>query len=141
MRKVKLWLFKPSGKWYTEETIEVDEALQVFEIVNYVQNKIHVYTGMHCVIPFDDCEDINGYPCMIPAEERTKKTEISLNSREPLTLEQLQAMNGQPIYAVPLGHIPARKPYWLIVDLSTPQFFLHYGETWIAYSSQPEEYQ
>lgn len=70
MRKIKLWFFKPSGKWYDEEVIEVDETLQVFEIVEYVSKGIRHHSGMHCVIPFDGCDDINGYPCMIPADMR-----------------------------------------------------------------------
>lgn len=75
-RQLKLWFFKTSGKWYIGETIEVPKHLKVYEVCDYVRTNIHMHAGMHCVIPFDNCDDINGYPCMIPADEReTEKIE------------------------------------------------------------------
>lgn len=72
MRKVEVWVFKDSGKYYTTETMEVPESLKtVDEIVDYVKGSITQYAGMHLVIPFsEEYFSAIGYPCMIPAQNR-----------------------------------------------------------------------
>ena len=66
---VKATFFKPSGKYYTEETVQVPaELAEMFQVVEWIEANYRSYKGMHMVMMMD--EYANGYPCMIPAERR-----------------------------------------------------------------------
>lgn len=73
--KIKITLFKESGKYYTEETVEVpadgrlpDEPMPVNRIADWLENEYRSYKGMHLVAMLDELP--NGYPVMIPAGRR-----------------------------------------------------------------------
>ena len=70
MRQVKLMFFKPSGKYYTDEIREFNRSLQVYEIIEEIEDYEKSYKGMHIVLEFDKDDDI-GYPCMILANNRS----------------------------------------------------------------------
>lgn len=72
---------------------------------------------------------------------------------DPLTLEELRKMIGEPLWVVPLGKEPDWKPCWVIcmedyilVHSTTSEsrgFILrrneNYGKTWLAYRHKPSE--
>lgn len=67
---------------------------------------------------------------------------------EPLTLEQLRGMDGEPVWIVDIGGRNWYGPGWAIVDRENnlvrtvknwnPVFFEKYGERWLAYCRPPE---
>ena len=67
---------------------------------------------------------------------------------EPLTLERLREMDGEPVWIVDVGPHKWYGPGWAIVDRDNclvrtvknwnPVFFERYGERWIAYRRPPE---
>lgn len=66
---IKIFVFKESGKYYTEEDYKIPGYLrEVYQIAEYVEKYFNNYRGMHLVMLLDEFE--NGYPCMIPAERR-----------------------------------------------------------------------
>lgn len=68
-KTVKATFFKDTGKYYTEEDIEVPaELVQVFDIVEWLEKNVHSHKRMHMVCMLNEYE--NGYPCMIPADRR-----------------------------------------------------------------------
>lgn len=68
---------------------------------------------------------------------------------EPLTIEQLREMDGQPVWIVDIGNRKWYGPSWAIVDREAnlvrtvknwnAVFFEIYGKQWIAYRRPPEE--
>ena len=68
-RGVKATFFKPAGKYYAEETVQVPADLkEMFQVVEWLETNCKSYKGMHMVLMMDEYE--NGYPCMIPADRR-----------------------------------------------------------------------
>ena len=67
---------------------------------------------------------------------------------EPLTIEQLREMDGEPVWIVDVGPHKWYGPGWAIVDRNNclvrtaknwnPVFFERYGERWLAYCRPPE---
>ena len=67
---------------------------------------------------------------------------------EPMTLEQLRKMDGEPVWIVDIGPHKWYGPGWAIVDRDNclvrtaknwnPVFFERYGERWLAYRRPPE---
>lgn len=67
---------------------------------------------------------------------------------EPLTLEQLREMDGEPVWIVDVGPHKWYGPGWAIVDRDNclvrtvknwnAVFFEKYGERWLAYCRPPE---
>ena len=68
---------------------------------------------------------------------------------EPLTLEQLREMDGEPVWIVDVGPHKWYGPGWAIVDRDNclvrtvknwnAVFFESYGERWLAYRRPKEE--
>lgn len=68
---------------------------------------------------------------------------------EPLTIQQLREMDGEPVWFVDIKGRKWYPPGWAIVDRENclvrlvkswnPIFFEKYGEWWIAYRRPPEE--
>ena len=66
---------------------------------------------------------------------------------EPLTLEQLREMDGNPVWVVPRGMHEKDEPMWCVLESPMALIpgvdywswdFDGYGETWIAYRRPPE---
>ena len=67
---------------------------------------------------------------------------------EPLTLDQLRQMDGEPVWIVDVGPHKWYGPGWAIVERENclvrtvknwnPVFFEKYGERWLAYRRPPE---
>lgn len=67
---------------------------------------------------------------------------------EPLTLEELREMDGQPVWVVPRGMHEKDEPMWCVLESPMALIpgvdywswdFDGYEETWIAYRRPPEE--
>ena len=66
---------------------------------------------------------------------------------EPLTLEQLREMDGEPVWVVPTGTHEKDEPMWCVLEGPMALIpgvdcwswgFDGYGETWMAYRRPPE---
>lgn len=67
--EIKVTLFKPTGKYYTEETVTIpDKTMRVFQIVDWLQENYKAYKGMALVAMLGELD--HGYPVMIPADQR-----------------------------------------------------------------------
>ena len=68
--KAEVNFFKESGKWYTTEYFEFDDKMTWIEIYNSVKEHYeNRLTDMHLVITNFGAYD-NGFPLMIPIENR-----------------------------------------------------------------------
>ncbi len=92
-------------------------------------------------------EKDGGFPIWEKDCEALKAAIAALRpSGEPLTLEQLKEMDGQPVWIVGITH-KWLSPCWAIVDRDnclvrtarngSPVFFESYGRTWLAYAYPP----
>lgn len=62
--RIKITVFKKSGKYYTEEVVESDKELRLFENefqVFVYENLPALITDGYVVVNNDDCEDDNFY--------------------------------------------------------------------------------
>ena len=60
-----------------------------------------------------------------------------VGNNEPLTLDELRQMNGEPVWCVSLGAKLSRGDGWYI---GVNNWCLNgYGKTWLAYRQKPEE--
>ena len=76
------------------------------------------------------------------------KTPTLTPPNEPLTIEELREMDGDPVWIVDIGNRKWYGPSWAIVDREAnlvrtvknwnPVFFERYGKQWIAYRRPPE---
>ena len=75
---------------------------------------------------------------------------------QPLTLEELRQMDGEPVYVVTLDNPLENQPYWAIAGINSNDSryqngvalynrvqgdwgaFDLYGDTWLAYRAKPE---
>lgn len=72
-------------------------------------------------------------------------TQREIEKNDPLTLEELREMDGEPVWTTPTDY--AFEPCWMLVKaksnyvLADWQFcpFDTYGETWLAYRHKPKE--
>ena len=85
---------------------------------------------------------------VINAIEKAIAALRSLDAVEPLTIEELREMDGEPVWIVDVGPHKWYGPGWAIVDRDNclvrtvknwnAVFFESYGERWLAYRRQPE---
>ena len=73
---------------------------------------------------------------------------IAEQSNEPLTLEELWGMDGEPVWVVPLNDFEILPANYLVnayaEQIVVDKFgayldFEDYGKTWLAYRRRPEE--
>ena len=91
---------------------------------------------------------IGEYPHILLGEALNMAIAALSPPNEPLTLEQLREMDGEPVWIVDVGPHKWYGPGWAIVDRDNclvrtvknwnPVFFERYGERWIAYRRPPE---
>lgn len=94
----------------------------------------YLHTG-EAIAPDVVIEDIRSMPTLTPPNE-------------PLTIEELREMNGEPVWIVDVGPHKWYGPGWAIVDRDNclvrtvknwnAVFFESYGERWLAYRRPPE---
>ena len=100
------------------------------------------------ISPFVSKEKHNGAVDMLREVEREVKEAPTLTPpNEPLTLEQLQEMDGEPVWVVPIGKCKWATRQWCVLAADEALIpgvdhwwwsFEGYGETWIAYRRPPE---
>lgn len=70
---------------------------------------------------------------------------IAPTPNDPLTLEELREMDGEPVWVVQIsGEL---RPFWMLVDVEDESassrlycaMFEDYGTEWLAYRRRPEE--
>lgn len=81
---------------------------------------------------------------------RQQETVTNRNGlNEPLTLDELRQMDGEPVWIEDVGEYKWHGSGWAIVDREhcllrkasngNPAFFERYGKGWVAYRQKPEE--
>lgn len=87
----------------------------------------------------------------VTAERDAAVRQVALISQpnDPLTLERLREMDGEPVWIVDVGPHKWYGPGWAIVERENclvrtvknwnPVFFEKYGERWLAYRRPKEE--
>lgn len=80
--------------------------------------------------------------CYIEGYEDCKAGCPPLEKNEPLTLEELREMGGEPYWLVGLREDSA-PPHWSILDSFVAEHIedYRYGENWLAYRRKPKEVQ
>lgn len=69
MKKIKVILFKETGKYYTEDEITLpDPNMAVYEIMDWLYENYKSFSGMCLVAMLSELK--HGYPIMIPAADR-----------------------------------------------------------------------
>ena len=141
-------------QWTGENHAEMCEFIdpEVFEIIPRVGLVIHTLEGDHHASPGDYIiKGVNGefYPCKPDIFAKTYESATLTPPNEPLTLEQLREMDGEPVWIVDIGGRNWYGPGWAIVDRENnlvrtvknwnPVFFEKYGERWLAYRRPKEE--
>ena len=91
---------------------------------------------------------IGKYPHLKLKEALDMAIEALSPPNEPLTIEQLRGMDGEPVWIVDIGGRNWYGPGWAIVDRENnlvrtvknwnAVFFESYGERWLAYRRPPE---
>ena len=102
------------------------------------------YTCPKCHHTWLEDRDASDYPEYCPG----CGDPLHKEENEPLTLEQLREMDGEPVWIVDVGPHKWYGPGWAIVDRDNclvrtaknwnPVFFERYGERLIAYRCPPE---
>ena len=74
-----------------------------------------------------------------------RQQETVTNRNEPLTLDELQEMDGEPVWVQSPG-VPEYGRWAIVEGVGENCLFLHddftchdYGKTWLAYRQKPEE--
>ena len=140
-------------QWTGENHAEMCEFIdpEVFEIKPKEGLIIHTLEGNHHASPGDYIiKGVNGefYPCKPDIFAKTYEPATLTPPNEPLTLEQLREMDGEPVWIVDVGPHKWYGPGWAIVDRDNclvrtaknwnPVFFEKYNELWIAFRRPPE---
>lgn len=133
--------------WYNDTEDETEKSIlrRVMQMVVHAptltppnEAEYREYTCPYCYHTWLEDRDASDYPNYCPVC-RAVLRDGSAPPNEPLTLEQLREMGGQPYW-----HVGLRKesppPHWNILD---PFYAKHiedykYGENWLAYLCPPE---
>ena len=74
-----------------------------------------------------------------------RQQETTTNRNEPLTLDELRKMDGEPVWVQSPG-VPEYGRWAIVEGVGENCLFLHddftchdYGKTWLAYRQKPEE--
>lgn len=108
-------------QWTGENHAEMCEFIdpEAFEIIPRVGLVIHTLEGDHYASPGDYIiKGINGefYPCKPDIFAKTYESATLTPPNEPLTLEQLRQMDGEPVYIiVDDGYEPLEM--WALIDV------------------------
>ena len=139
-------------QWTGENHAEMCEFIdpEVFEIIPRVGLVIHTLEGDHHASPGDYIiKGVNGefYPCKPDIFAKTYESVTLTPPNEPLTLDELREMNGEPVWVVPIGKCKWATRQWCVLAADEALIpgvdhwwwsFEGYGETWMAYRRPPE---
>ena len=95
-----------------------------------------------------ECDDQHGADVIADVILQLDDMPTLTPPNEPLTIEQLREMDGEPVWIVDIGPHKWYGPGWAIVERDnclvrtaknwSPVFFERYGEQWLAYRRLPE---
>ena len=102
-------------QWTGENHAEMCEFIdpEMFEIIPRVGLVIHTLEGNHHASPGDYIiKGVNGeyYPCKPDIFAKTYETPTLTPPNDPLTLEQLREMDGEPVWVEDVKH-------WALIDI------------------------
>lgn len=96
----------------------------------------------------ENCENLYTRMAVFGLMQSMPTVDYQEEPNEPLTLEQLREMDGEPVWIVDVGPHKWYGPGWAIVDRDNclvrtvknwnAVFFESYGERWLAYRRPPE---
>ena len=66
---ITVTIFKPSGKYYTNEQVEIPAGMEMWHVTDWLKANFTGYKGMTLVAMM--AEHPNGVPIMIPGSDRT----------------------------------------------------------------------
>lgn len=78
-----------------------------------------------------------GYMEELLGMRREEEDRRAATENNPLSLEQLRQMNGEPVWIKDLK-IPQRSHWWVVEELCHGTWD-NYGKTWLAYARKPEQ--
>ena len=96
----------------------------------------------------ENCENLYTRMAVFGLMQSMPTVDYQEEPNEPLTIQQLRGMDGEPVWIVDIGGRNWYGPGWAIVDRENnlvrtvknwnPVFFEKYGERWLAYCRPPE---
>ena len=141
-------------QWTGNNHAEMCEFIdpEVFEIIPRVGLVIHTLEGDHHASPGDYIiKGVNGefYPCKPDIFAKTYEAALPTLTppNEPLTLEQLREMDGEPVWAVLIDEKYKYLDGWYLVHRGSAYLARiddweldaeEYGVEWLAYRRPPE---
>ena len=144
-------------QWTGENHAEMCEFIdsEAFDFTPRIGLVIHTLEGDHHASPGDYIiKGVNGefYPCKPDIFAKTYESSTPTQPNEPLTLEQLREMDGEPVWIKRLKGLSVCDTGWAVVDVCPNQIRVwwfgsevedepskkDYGETWLAYRRPPE---
>ena len=142
----------PVKKW-SMEWDEREDGLSYYEALDMAISALRQQEPndwictLKCTALMDEGMCSHGGLCCLYESQRTIK------ENQPLTLDELRKMDGEPVWIHFIGGAVIRNDGWFIVSqigtseiflsgkVSVYKNFLYYGETWLAYRQKPEEVQ
>ena len=106
--------------------------------------------------PIADSATVGHYSEMLNIALSALREKQEREKNEPLTLDELRQMDGEPVYVVTLDNPLENQPYWAIAGINSNDSryqngvalynrvqrdwgaFDLYGDTWLAYRRKPE---
>lgn len=86
---------------------------------------------------YQNAEKLDFEDALWMAISALRQQETVTNRNEPLTLDELRKMDGEPVWCVSLGAELSRGNGWYI---GVNNWFMNgYGKTWLAYRQKQEE--
>lgn len=145
-------------QWTGENRAEMCEFIdpEVFEIIPRVGLVIHTLEGDHHASPGDYIiKGVNGelYPCKPDIFAKTYESAALTPPNEPLTLDELLEMGGEPVWVESIQEQQTQPEGWCVIgifgrgrffcalipgDEDTPWESDTYGKCWLAYRRPPE---
>lgn len=123
--------------WKGVRGVKMIDAEKLKDVLENVKNHLEAYPNVlasykECVMALIDV--VNAQPAVTPPPN------------DPLTLEELREMDGEPVWVLSLGG--RSEPCWMLVDVEYElcreahgglAIFDTYEKTWLAYRRRPEE--
>lgn len=112
------------------------------ELMERLQSRFYAH-NLKC--DFDRCARSVILSCM---EAVQRSPTICEPTNDPLTLEELREMDGEPVFIKRIGSDHPDDRSWALVDVGhelcktvdgVKAFFEFYGKSWLAYRRKPEE--
>ena len=131
------------------DTVGLTDCHELQECKNFECCESYGYVCIVCDVNKGGCGASGGY-AQTADEAAQKWNRRPAPENKPLTLEELQQMDGEPVWTVGTG-ANRSKSYWCLVmrfresvytvvgdEMVEVGEFCQYGKTWLAYRRKPE---